>query len=163
MSKTKDDQVKIYPIHDGEQLEALTLLLVGEAYLWFVGKGETIANAEKCRKLFLVKESLKTHVALQDPKSIEAFLSSARKIDGISANDTYLDAATYQNRPNQMNYALISNNNFRQSNFRYSTAPKIVPCIIETHQVDTMVADKTNLRSIQDQHSDRTHVLIATL
>ncbi|CAF3979346.1 unnamed protein product [Adineta steineri] len=76
-----------------------------------------------------IKESLKTHVALQDPKTTEAFLSSARKIEDIFAlNDTNneliplatLNATTYQGQPNQTNLTRTSNNNFNQSNPRYT-------------------------------------------
>ncbi|CAF4470247.1 unnamed protein product, partial [Adineta steineri] len=76
-----------------------------------------------------IKESLKTHVALQDPKTTEAFLSSARKIEDIFAlNDTNneliplatLNATTYQGQPNQTNSTRTSNNNFNQSNPRYT-------------------------------------------
>ncbi|CAF1670751.1 unnamed protein product [Adineta ricciae] len=78
-----------------------------------------------------VKESLKTHVALQDPKSTEAFLSSARKIEDIFAlkqadldtvaTDTYLNAAAYQSQPNQTNFTPTSNNNFYRGNPRHPT------------------------------------------
>ncbi|CAF1688885.1 unnamed protein product, partial [Adineta ricciae] len=73
-----------------------------------------------------VKESLKTHVALQDPKSTEAFLSSARKSEDIFAlkqadldtvaTDTYLNATAYQSQPDQTNFTPTSNNNFYRSN-----------------------------------------------
>ncbi|CAF1597898.1 unnamed protein product [Adineta ricciae] len=84
-----------------------------------------------------IKESLKTHVALQDPKSTEAFLSSARKVEDIFAlkqtdqetvaNDTYLNATSYQSQPNQTNFTPTSNNNFHRSNPRYPTAPNNRP------------------------------------
>ncbi|CAF1576005.1 unnamed protein product [Adineta ricciae] len=81
-----------------------------------------------------IKESLGTRVALQDPKSTEAFLSLARKIEDIfalkqtdletSANNTCLNVTAYHSQPNQTNFTPASNNNFRQSNPRYSTASK---------------------------------------
>ncbi|CAF1454591.1 unnamed protein product [Adineta ricciae] len=84
-----------------------------------------------------IKESLKTHVALQDPKSTEAFLSLARKVEDIFAlkqadqdtavNDTYLNATTYQSQPNQTNFTPTSNNNFYRSNSRHPTAPNNRP------------------------------------
>jgi hypothetical protein len=56
-----------------------------------------------------IKESLKTHVALQDPKTTEAFLLSARKIEDVFSltktnnelpdNDiTIINATGYQNQ-----------------------------------------------------------------
>ncbi|CAF4370425.1 unnamed protein product, partial [Rotaria sordida] len=56
-----------------------------------------------------VKESLKMHVALQDPKTTEAFLLSAKKIEDVlsitktnnelSDNDiTIINATGYQNQ-----------------------------------------------------------------
>jgi hypothetical protein len=75
-----------------------------------------------------IKESLKTHVALQDPKTTEAFLSSARKIEDVFAltntvnelisNDATLNVTTYQNQPNQTSLTRTSNNNFGRSNSR---------------------------------------------
>jgi hypothetical protein len=77
-----------------------------------------------------IKESLKTHVALQDPKTTETFLSSARKIEDVFAltntdnevipNDATLNATTYQSRPNQPSFTRTSNNNFGRSNSRYT-------------------------------------------
>lgn len=72
-----------------------------------------------------IKESLKTHVALQDPKTTEAFLSSARKIEDIMActnpkNEPIpevitLNATAYQGQSNQVNFA---RNNFRDFDSR---------------------------------------------
>ena len=66
-----------------------------------------------------IKKSLKTHVALQDPKTTEAFLSSARKIEDIIACTNpksepipeviTLNATAYQGQSNQANFA---RNNF---------------------------------------------------
>ena len=84
-----------------------------------------------------IKESLKTHVALQDPKTTEAFLSSARKIEDIFAltntinelipNDATLNATNYQSRPNQTSFTRKSNNNFSRNNPRYTNASQTRP------------------------------------
>lgn len=76
-----------------------------------------------------IKDSLKTHVALQDPKTTEAFLSSARKIEDIiaCANQKIepipevitLNATAYQGQSNQANFA---RNNFRDFNSRQTRA-----------------------------------------
>ncbi|CAF2510915.1 unnamed protein product [Rotaria sp. Silwood2] len=81
-----------------------------------------------------VKESLKTHVALQDPKTTEAFLLSARKIEDVlsltktnnelSDNDiTIINATGYQNQVrNQATFTQTSNNKFNQKNTGYADA-----------------------------------------
>lgn len=79
-----------------------------------------------------IKESLKTHVALQDPKTTGAFLSSARKIEDIFAltgtnnelitNDATLNATNYQGQPDQTSFIQTSTNNFNRSNPRYTNA-----------------------------------------
>jgi hypothetical protein len=79
-----------------------------------------------------IKESLKTHVALQDPKTTEAFLSSARKIEDIFAltgtnnesitNGATLNATNYQGQPNQTSFIQTSTNNFNRGNPRYTNA-----------------------------------------
>ena len=76
-----------------------------------------------------IKNSLKTHVALQDPKTTEAFLSSARKIEDIIACTNpktelipeviTLNATAYQGQSNQANFA---RNNFRDFNSRQTRA-----------------------------------------
>ena len=79
-----------------------------------------------------IKESLKTHVALEDPKSSEAFLLSARKIEDIFAltsgntefipNDVTLNVTNYQGQPgqpnqtSQLNYSQPNNKNFNRNN-----------------------------------------------
>ena len=77
-----------------------------------------------------IKESLKTHVALQDPKTTETFLSSARKMEDIFAltstnnelipNDATLNVTAYQNQPNQTSFTRTSNNNFDRNKPRYT-------------------------------------------
>ena len=74
-----------------------------------------------------IKESLKTHVALQDPQSTAAFLSSARKIEDVLSltntnnelvdNDiTIINAANYQTQSaNQTTYQRTSNDTFNQN------------------------------------------------
>jgi hypothetical protein len=74
-----------------------------------------------------IKESLKTHVALQDPQSTAAFLSSARKIEDVLSltnknnelvdNDiTIINATNYQTQPaNQTTYRRTSNDTFNQN------------------------------------------------
>ena len=79
-----------------------------------------------------IKESLKTQVALQDPKTTESFLSSARKIEDIFAltitdnevvsNDTTINVTTYQSQPNQTNFIRTSDNQFNRQNPRYANA-----------------------------------------
>ncbi|CAF1382408.1 unnamed protein product [Rotaria sordida] len=54
-----------------------------------------------------IKDSLKTHVALQDPKTSEAFMLSARKIEDLR---------------DQANSTPTSNNKFTQKNPRYADA-----------------------------------------
>lgn len=80
------------------------------------------------------KESLKMHVALQDPKSTEAFLLSARKIEDVLSlaktnnespeNDiTIINATGYQNQlRNQVNFTRTSNNQFSRENPRHAAA-----------------------------------------
>jgi hypothetical protein len=80
-----------------------------------------------------IKESLKTHVALQDPKTTEAFLSSARKIEDVFAltntnNELIpdvitLNATASQSQPNQTSFIRTSNDNSGRNNSRY-TNPK---------------------------------------
>jgi hypothetical protein len=77
-----------------------------------------------------IKESLKTHVALQDPKTTEAFLLSARKIEDVLSltktnnelpeNDvTIINATGYQNQlRDQATFTRTSNNEFNQKNPR---------------------------------------------
>ena len=77
-----------------------------------------------------IKESLKTQVALQDPKTTETFLSLARKIEDVFTltntdnefipKDTTLNVTTYQNQPNQTSFTRTSNNNFDRGNSRYT-------------------------------------------
>jgi len=81
-----------------------------------------------------VKESLKTHVALQDPKTTEAFLLSARKIEDVLSltktnnelpdNDiTIINATDYKNQVlDQATSTRTSNNKFNQKNPRYANA-----------------------------------------
>ena len=71
-----------------------------------------------------IKESLKTHVALQDSQTTEAFLSSAKKIEDVlsltnTTNElldkdiTVINAAGYHARsPNQTTFTRTSNNTF---------------------------------------------------
>ena len=76
-----------------------------------------------------IKDSLKTHVALQDPKTTEAFLSSARKFEDIIACTNQkiesipevitLNATAYQGQSNQANFA---RNNSRDFNSRQTRA-----------------------------------------
>jgi hypothetical protein len=78
-----------------------------------------------------VKESLKMHVVLQDPKTTEAFLLSARKIEDVLSltktnnelpdNDiTIINATGYQSQPrDQATFTRTSNNKFDQENRRY--------------------------------------------
>ncbi|CAF1408749.1 unnamed protein product [Rotaria sordida] len=75
-----------------------------------------------------VKESLKMHVALQDPKTTEAFLLSAKKIEDVlsitktnnelSDNDiTIINATGYQNQVrDRATFTRTSNNKFNQKN-----------------------------------------------
>ena len=79
-----------------------------------------------------VKESLKMHVALQDPKTTEAFLLSARKIEDVLSltktnnelpdNDiTIINATGYQSQPrDQATFTRTSNNKSDQENRRYA-------------------------------------------
>jgi hypothetical protein len=83
-----------------------------------------------------IKESLKTHVALQDPKTTEAFLLSARKIEDVLSltktnnelpdNDiTIINATGYKNQLcDQATFTRTSNNKFNQKNPRYANAPQ---------------------------------------
>jgi hypothetical protein len=84
-----------------------------------------------------VKESLKMHVALQDPKSTETFLVSARKIEDVLSltktnnefndNDiTIINTTGYQDQPSdQATSARTSNNQVNQRNSRYSNAAQV--------------------------------------
>lgn len=79
-----------------------------------------------------IKESLKAHVALQDPKTTEAFLLSARKIEDvlslIKSNDqlpdndiTVINATSYKNQlHDQVTPIRTSNNKFDRKNPRYT-------------------------------------------
>ncbi|CAF1394971.1 unnamed protein product [Rotaria sordida] len=81
-----------------------------------------------------IKDSLKTHVALQDPKTSEAFMLSARKIEDVLSltktnnelpdNDmTIINATGYQNQlRDQANSTPTSNNKFTQKNPGYADA-----------------------------------------
>jgi hypothetical protein len=81
-----------------------------------------------------VKESLKTYVALQDPKTSEAFLLSARKIEDVLSltktnnelpdNDvTIINATGYQHQPrNQTTFTRTSNNTLNQTNRQHANA-----------------------------------------
>ncbi|CAF4326803.1 unnamed protein product, partial [Rotaria sordida] len=81
-----------------------------------------------------IKESLKTHVALQDPQTTEGFLSSAKKIEDVLSltntnnelldNDiTIINATSYQNQlRNQATFTQTSNNKFNQKNSGYADA-----------------------------------------
>jgi hypothetical protein len=81
-----------------------------------------------------IKESLKTHVALQDPKTTEAFLVSARKVEDVlsltktnnesSDNDiTIINATGYKNQlGDQATSTRTSNNKFNQKYPRYANA-----------------------------------------
>jgi hypothetical protein len=82
-----------------------------------------------------IKESLKTHVALQDPKTTEAFLSSARKIEDVFAltntnNELIpdiitLNATASQSQPNQTSFTRTSHDNSGRSNSRYTNSKQI--------------------------------------
>ena len=97
-----------------------------------------------------IKESLKTHVALQDPKTTEAFLSSARKIEDIFAftgtnnelitNDATLNATNYQGQPNQTSFIQTSTNDFNRSNPRYTNATDTR----STYNQNSMVGNNAN-------------------
>ena len=75
-----------------------------------------------------IKESLKTHVALQDPQTTASFLLSARKIedivaltktnDGLPSNEITLNATTYQNQWNQTCFTRPSSDNYNRRNFQ---------------------------------------------
>ena len=81
-----------------------------------------------------IKESLKTHVVLQDPKTTEAFLLSARKIEDVlsltktnnelsNSDITIINATGYQDQPRkQATFPRTSNNEFNQKNPRYANA-----------------------------------------
>jgi hypothetical protein len=81
-----------------------------------------------------IKASLKTHVALQDPKTTEAFLLSARRIEDVLSltktnnelpdNDiTIINATDYKNQVlDQATSTRTSNNQFNQKNPRYANA-----------------------------------------
>lgn len=84
-----------------------------------------------------IKESLKMHVALQDPKTTEAFLLSARKVEDILAlgkthdeptSDVItLNATAYRGSTNQTNFTRRSNDNFRRNNFRNRNSTQTRP------------------------------------
>ncbi|CAF4815646.1 unnamed protein product, partial [Rotaria sp. Silwood2] len=81
-----------------------------------------------------IKDSLKTYVALQDPKTTEAFLLSARKIEDVLSftktnnelpdNDiTIINATGYKNQLHDQAAPIrTSNNKFNQNNPRYANA-----------------------------------------
>ncbi|CAM4989498.1 unnamed protein product, partial [Rotaria socialis] len=81
-----------------------------------------------------IKESLKTHVALQDPQTTEAFLLSARKIEDVLSltktnnelpdNDiTIINSTGYQNQLyDQATFTRPSNNKFNKKNSGYADA-----------------------------------------
>jgi hypothetical protein len=81
-----------------------------------------------------VKESLKMHVALQDPKTTEAFLLTARKIEDVLSltkinnelpgdDITIINATGYQNQlRDQTTFTRTSNNQFNQKNPRGANA-----------------------------------------
>ena len=74
-----------------------------------------------------IKESLKIHVALQDPKSREAFLSIARKVEDtltltntnneVQPNNVNVNAATFQQPTIQSNTSHKFINQFSHDNF----------------------------------------------
>lgn len=82
-----------------------------------------------------IKDSLKTHVALQDPRTTESFLSSARKIEDVlsltNTNNepfdkdiTIINTTKYQSQPpNQPNFIQTANNTSNQ-NSRYANAAR---------------------------------------
>ncbi|CAF3952955.1 unnamed protein product [Adineta steineri] len=80
-----------------------------------------------------IKESLKTHVALEDPKTSEAFLSSARKMEDIFAfthtnnsfmpEDTMLNVTASQSQPNQSSH-MQATDNLNQNNPRYTNVQR---------------------------------------
>ena len=82
-----------------------------------------------------IKESLKTHVALQDPQTTEAFLSSAKKIEDVlsltnTTNElldkdiTIINATSYKAQsPHQTTVTQTSNNTFNP-NPRYVNAAR---------------------------------------
>ena len=84
-----------------------------------------------------IKESLKTHVALQDPKTTEAFLTSARKIEDVFAlnktnnelipDEITLNATAYQGESNRTNFTRTSNNNFNRTNPQYTNTTQNRP------------------------------------
>ena len=79
-----------------------------------------------------IKDSLKTHIALQDPKTTEAFLLSARKIEDVLSltktnnelpdNDiTIINSADYQSQLHgQATFTRTSNNQFNTNNPGYA-------------------------------------------
>ncbi|CAF1383759.1 unnamed protein product [Rotaria sp. Silwood1] len=81
-----------------------------------------------------IKESMKTHVALQDPQTTEAFLLSARKIEDVLSltktnnelpdNDiTIINSTGYQNQLyDQATFTRPSNNKYNQKNTGYADA-----------------------------------------
>ncbi|KAF9760565.1 Retrovirus-related Pol polyprotein from transposon TNT 1-94 [Nosema granulosis] len=107
-----------------------------------------------------IKESLKTHVALQDPQSTEAFLSSARKIEDVllltnanyelhDSDNTIINAANYQiQQPNQPTFTKSLNNTFYR-NSQYVNTPQART----TYNRNTSYGNNTNR---QNKFSKRT-------
>ena len=117
-----------------------------------------------------IKESLKTHVALQDPQTTEAFLSSAKKIEDVlsltnATNElldkdiTIINAAGHHARsPNQTTFTRTSNNTFNP-NPRHVNAARTRT----THNQNTYAAnnpDRHNKSSRYARSIQRSNVIM---